>query len=302
MSTAPPSCSPAPRRAGADGNPQWEVLRFSLPAELSRYLVEKGSITVDGISLTVVEAAATRFTVSLIPATLAPHHAGPQGDRRAGQPRGRRDRQVRRAAARRPRFQLRRHRDVGGLTRDERLGQRPQQHGVQPSSAQHIKWSDMVGNLLGLGALALGWRRSMLDAGRCSCSPASCCSRAYASGHLSGSAGKQLIVVVVSVWGWYRWRRGVAAGRRTSPSASRPGPSVAYWSAGRSSAPSHWPAVQGLPEPVLEPLARRLHLRRHARGHRTPRPAAGSSSGSPGSRSTWSACRSPSTAATPSPA
>ncbi|HEY5835074.1 riboflavin synthase [Streptomyces sp.] len=49
----------------------WEIVRISLPAELSRYVVEKGSITVDGISLTVVEAAADAFTVSLIPTTLA---------------------------------------------------------------------------------------------------------------------------------------------------------------------------------------------------------------------------------------
>ncbi|MEV7777516.1 riboflavin synthase [Kitasatospora sp. NPDC088351] len=61
----------APGDLGADGLPRWEVLRFSLPATISRYLVEKGSITVDGISLTVVEAARDTFTVSLIPATLA---------------------------------------------------------------------------------------------------------------------------------------------------------------------------------------------------------------------------------------
>jgi riboflavin synthase len=63
--------SRSPGELGADGGPQWEVLRFSLPAALSRYLVDKGSITVDGVSLTVVEAAADSFTVSLIPATLA---------------------------------------------------------------------------------------------------------------------------------------------------------------------------------------------------------------------------------------
>ncbi|MFC8717873.1 riboflavin synthase [Kitasatospora sp. NPDC057198] len=63
--------SRAPGDLGADGNPRWEVLRFSLPQPISRYLVEKGSITVDGVSLTVVEAALDSFTVSLIPATLA---------------------------------------------------------------------------------------------------------------------------------------------------------------------------------------------------------------------------------------
>ncbi|MEU2183885.1 riboflavin synthase [Streptomyces thermolilacinus] len=49
----------------------WEIVRISLPAELARYVVEKGSITVDGVSLTVVDAGADHFTVSLIPTTLA---------------------------------------------------------------------------------------------------------------------------------------------------------------------------------------------------------------------------------------
>jgi len=49
----------------------WEVVEVSLPPELERYLVEKGSVTVDGISLTVVDVAADSFTVSLIPETLA---------------------------------------------------------------------------------------------------------------------------------------------------------------------------------------------------------------------------------------
>ncbi|MEV3859667.1 riboflavin synthase [Streptomyces sp. NPDC050095] len=49
----------------------WEIVKVSLPAELSRYVVEKGSITVDGVSLTVVEAAVDYFTISLIPTTLA---------------------------------------------------------------------------------------------------------------------------------------------------------------------------------------------------------------------------------------
>lgn len=48
----------------------WELVRISLPFELNRYLVEKGSITVDGISLTVAELDAESFTVSLIPETL----------------------------------------------------------------------------------------------------------------------------------------------------------------------------------------------------------------------------------------
>jgi len=49
----------------------WEVVEISMPPELGRYLVDKGSITVDGVSLTVVEAREDAFTVSLIPETLA---------------------------------------------------------------------------------------------------------------------------------------------------------------------------------------------------------------------------------------
>ena len=50
--------------------PAGEV-RIGVPAGLSRYLVEKGSVAVDGVSLTVVEAGAESFTVALIPTTLA---------------------------------------------------------------------------------------------------------------------------------------------------------------------------------------------------------------------------------------
>jgi len=56
---------------GRTPSQHWEVVRISLPDDLGRYVVEKGSITVDGVSLTVVEAARDWFTVSLIPTTLA---------------------------------------------------------------------------------------------------------------------------------------------------------------------------------------------------------------------------------------
>ena len=49
---------------------QWEVVRFALPPELGRYVVEKGSIAVDGVSLTVMATTAGTFTVGLIPTTL----------------------------------------------------------------------------------------------------------------------------------------------------------------------------------------------------------------------------------------
>ncbi|HIW61833.1 MAG TPA: riboflavin synthase [Candidatus Stackebrandtia excrementipullorum] len=50
---------------------EWETVTFSLPTGLSRYVVEKGSITVDGVSLTVASVSATEFAVGLIPVTLA---------------------------------------------------------------------------------------------------------------------------------------------------------------------------------------------------------------------------------------
>jgi riboflavin synthase len=46
-------------------------LRVCVPAHLTRYLVEKGSVTVDGISLTVVEPLEDGFTVAIIPHTAA---------------------------------------------------------------------------------------------------------------------------------------------------------------------------------------------------------------------------------------
>ena len=54
------------RRPG-DG---WESFRFSLPAELARYVAEKGSIAVDGVSLTVTAVGSDWFEVGLIPETL----------------------------------------------------------------------------------------------------------------------------------------------------------------------------------------------------------------------------------------
>ena len=48
----------------------WELVRVTAPADVTRYLVEKGSVTVDGVSLTVVSSDAEGFSVSLIPETL----------------------------------------------------------------------------------------------------------------------------------------------------------------------------------------------------------------------------------------
>jgi len=48
----------------------WTLVRVGVPRELSRYMVEKGSVTVDGVSLTIVSVTDEEFAVSLIPTTL----------------------------------------------------------------------------------------------------------------------------------------------------------------------------------------------------------------------------------------
>jgi len=60
----------------------WEVVEVDLPAALARFVVEKGSITVDGVSLTVVDMVDGEqpwFSVSLIPTTLAGTTLGSKG-------------------------------------------------------------------------------------------------------------------------------------------------------------------------------------------------------------------------------
>jgi riboflavin synthase len=49
----------------------WHEVRVAMPAELARYVAPKGSIAVDGVSLTVVDPGRDAFTVCLIPTTLA---------------------------------------------------------------------------------------------------------------------------------------------------------------------------------------------------------------------------------------
>lgn len=53
----------------AAGDAPWELVRVAIPDGLARYLVAKGSVTVDGVSLTVIEAGETEFSVGLIPTT-----------------------------------------------------------------------------------------------------------------------------------------------------------------------------------------------------------------------------------------
>lgn len=60
------------RVAARTPSEHWEVVRIEMPAEVARYVVEKGSITVDGISLTVSALGSDQgdwFEVSLIPTT-----------------------------------------------------------------------------------------------------------------------------------------------------------------------------------------------------------------------------------------
>ncbi len=54
----------------------WESLRFALPTELARFVAEKGSIAVDGVSLTVSAVGDDWFEVGLIPETLRATNLG----------------------------------------------------------------------------------------------------------------------------------------------------------------------------------------------------------------------------------
>jgi riboflavin synthase len=57
----------------------WSDFRFSVPRPLARQMASKGSIAVDGVSLTIVESEPERFSVALIPYTLAVTTLGPLG-------------------------------------------------------------------------------------------------------------------------------------------------------------------------------------------------------------------------------
>jgi riboflavin synthase len=48
----------------------WELVRIEVPHRLARYVAEKGSLAVDGVSLTVAAVLPDSFTVALIPTTL----------------------------------------------------------------------------------------------------------------------------------------------------------------------------------------------------------------------------------------
>ncbi len=70
---------------------------FEAPASETRYLVEKGSVTIDGVSLTVFGVRDRRFSCELIPHTLKMTTLGAKRARRSGQYRKRHAWQIRRA-------------------------------------------------------------------------------------------------------------------------------------------------------------------------------------------------------------
>jgi len=69
------------RLAAIRSEGDWRAYRFQVPAALAPYIVRKGSIAVDGVSLTVAACGDATFTVALIPHTLAQTTLG---DRRPG--------------------------------------------------------------------------------------------------------------------------------------------------------------------------------------------------------------------------
>ncbi|KAB8162662.1 nicotinamide riboside transporter PnuC [Streptomyces sp. 3MP-14] len=85
-------------------------------------------------------------------------------------------------------------------------------------------WSDMVGNLAGLAALALGWRRSLLTW------PVQLLSglilvAAYSAADLGGGVGKQLLVMTAALWGWRQW----SVGRQNSGDGQKIAVRFASW-------------------------------------------------------------------------
>lgn len=69
--------------ASIDSRDDWTLVRIDVPEVMTRYMVEKGSICVDGVSLTIVSVDGQGFTVSLIPTTLTETTLGTRcvGDR-----------------------------------------------------------------------------------------------------------------------------------------------------------------------------------------------------------------------------
>ncbi len=111
--------------------------RDRLPAaDLARYVVHKGSITVDGVSLTVASVSGERVHRQPDPHHAGPDHPRPEGRRRPGEPGGRRHREVRREA--------------GG----------PMNAGFEVLGTT-VLWTDLIGNILALATVVFAIRRSL---------------------------------------------------------------------------------------------------------------------------------------------
>ena len=213
------------------------------PHDLGRYVVEKGSITVDGISLTVVEAGDDALHRQPDPHHPALTTLGPQAARRPGQPGGRRARQVRRDGS----LGAHRGRTGGGPVSALRLAQRRGVRGLR--RAGHLVRHDRQPGRP--GRLALGWRRVDAGPGRSSCSPAS--------------------VLVVAYWSRAPQRR-----RRQAAAWSSPSPSGAGRSGGAAHGTRGGGSRSGSPPGASAPAAGRRHGARHPRRRRPvhPRPRA----------------------------
>lgn len=155
---------------------------------------------------------------------------------------------------------------------------------------QHILWSDMIGNILGLFALALGWRRNLWSW------PVQFASGLILFGaffgHLTGSAGKQAVVMVVALYGWWQWNRD-----KSKSGDGHIAPRFATWReraalVGAAAVGTVAVALLFKAYPTLSWDPGRTPTSSSAPSSPcTPRPAAWSSSGSPGSSSTSSASR-----------
>ena len=233
----------APRRPASTGRSS----RSRCRADLARYVVEKGSITVDGVSLTVVDGRRRLVHGQPDPRDARPHHARAPGSRRPGQPRGRRDRQVRRAAARPTGT------DVAHATKEHPHELLQALYDAQVTIAGHpITWREILGNALrvrlrgrrpappGLGLAGRHRRqraavhrlhrrdlRGRRAGSRCSGRPAGRCSSSSPAS-TAGGGGSQLAGP----------RRGRATRRRSPRAGPRRGERVAYL--GRCGRPASW--------------------------------------------------------------
>ena len=65
------------RLLNRDDTGEWSTFWFSVPRELAVQMASKGSIAIDGVSLTIVDSEPDRFSIALIPYTLAVTTLGP---------------------------------------------------------------------------------------------------------------------------------------------------------------------------------------------------------------------------------